>query len=93
MDGSKVVLALIGNKWLSVQDEHGRRRLDSTDDWVRHEVALALEVENRLIPVLVDGAPPVAPEAIDNPPRSPRCLLSRRWSSGERIGRATSRAS
>ena len=32
VDRSKVVLAVIGPNWLTVQDSHGRRRLDNEND-------------------------------------------------------------
>jgi len=40
-----VLLALIGDKWLGMVDEHGERRLDDPDDFVRLEIAAALERE------------------------------------------------
>jgi hypothetical protein len=51
-----VLLALIGNSWLTVTDEKGRRRLDDPDDFVRLEIEAALSRNVRVIPVLVDGA-------------------------------------
>src|SRR3954469_24968280 len=33
-----VLLALIGDKWLGMVDEHGERRLDDPDDFVRLEI-------------------------------------------------------
>ena len=53
---SDVVIALIGPRWLTAADEHGRR-IDRADDFVRHELAAALRLGKRLIPVLVGGAP------------------------------------
>src|SRR5262249_35606022 len=53
---SKVVLALIGKHWLNSEDEHGRRRLDKSDDVVRMEIAAALESNARVIPLLVGNA-------------------------------------
>jgi len=60
--GAKVVLVLIGKKWLTVQNDYGRRRLDIPGDWVRHEVEEALAIPGRVLPVLVDDAaqPPAA---------------------------------
>jgi hypothetical protein len=51
-----VLLALIRGEWLTVTDEHGRRRLDDPDDFVRLELEAALARNIRVIPVLVDGA-------------------------------------
>ena len=51
-----VLLALIGDAWLSITDAHGRRRLDDLDDFVRLEIEAALSRGVRVIPVLVDGA-------------------------------------
>jgi hypothetical protein len=51
-----VLLALIGDQWLTITDAHGRRRLDDPDDFVRLEIEAALARNVRVIPVLVDGA-------------------------------------
>jgi hypothetical protein len=52
------VLAIIGPRWLTLTDEHGRPRIENPDDPLREELEFALEAEAqiRLIPVLVDGA-------------------------------------
>jgi hypothetical protein len=51
-----VLLALIGDEWLTVTDEDGRRRLDDPADFVRVEIEAALARAVRVIPILVDGA-------------------------------------
>jgi hypothetical protein len=51
-----VLLALIGEEWLTITDEHGHRRLDNRDDFVRLEIEAALTRQVRVIPILVDGA-------------------------------------
>ena len=51
-----VLLAVIGERWLTSTGENGRRRLDMTNDFVRLEIAKALERGVRVIPVLVGGA-------------------------------------
>jgi flagellar biosynthesis GTPase FlhF len=53
---SDVVLAIIGSRWLTAQDESGTRRLDDPEDFVRVEIARALKRDIAVIPVLVDGA-------------------------------------
>src|SRR6266498_3014482 len=64
-----VFLSIIGQRWLMVQDEAGRRRLDNPKDWVRQETEMALQRGKNclLIPTLVDGAPLPRPEFL---PRS-----------------------
>jgi hypothetical protein len=61
-----VLLALIGDRWLTITGEDGRRRLDDPDDFVRLEVEAALTRDVRVIPVLIDGAR--MPEAAELPP-------------------------
>ncbi|MFK8017243.1 MAG: SUMF1/EgtB/PvdO family nonheme iron enzyme, partial [Gammaproteobacteria bacterium] len=66
-----VVLALMGPNWLTASDEYGRRKVDDPEDWVRREIAIALNDDNCLvIPVFLDGLekmPPakVLPDEID----------------------------
>jgi YVTN family beta-propeller protein len=61
-----VLLALIGDEWLTVTDDQGRRRLDDPDDYVRVEIEAALTRDVRVIPILVDGA--TMPRAEELPP-------------------------
>jgi TIR domain len=56
---SKLLVLLIGPRWLDVYDDQGRRR-DGKDDWVAKEVGIALEHEIQVLPVLVDYADPWA---------------------------------
>jgi len=39
----KILLALIGPRWLDARDDAGNRRLDDPNDWVRLEIARALK--------------------------------------------------
>jgi hypothetical protein len=52
----RVLLAVIGKRWLDAVDEDGRRRLDDPEDFVRLEIEGALQRNVRIIPILVDGA-------------------------------------
>jgi hypothetical protein len=60
-----VLIAIIGNNWLTSKDDHGDRRLDNPEDFVHMEIATALKREIRVIPVLVDGA--LMPRSTDLP--------------------------
>jgi len=61
-----VLLALIGDRWLTITDQDGRRRLDNPDDFVRLEIEAALTRNIRVIPILVEGAR--MPHADELPP-------------------------
>ncbi|MEN0078440.1 MAG: TIR domain-containing protein [Pseudomonadota bacterium] len=50
-----MLLAVIGRDWLTIADEAGNRRLDDPNDFVRLEIAAALERDIRVVPVLLDG--------------------------------------
>jgi hypothetical protein len=66
VDASQVMLALIGPEWENERDEFGRRRIDNPDDWVAHEIAVGLQRNIVVIPVLIDGAR--MPDREDLPP-------------------------
>ena len=51
-----VLLALIGEQWLTITDAQGQRRLNDPDDFVRLEIEAALTRDVRIIPILIDGA-------------------------------------
>jgi len=62
-----VVLAVIGKGWLDARDSTGARRLDDPDDFVRIEIASALEQGKRVIPVLVGEAQMPGPDELPEP--------------------------
>src|SRR4051794_20347520 len=51
---SSVLLVLIGPQWLAA-DRNGRRRLHEPNDPVRVEIETALQLDVRVIPLLLDG--------------------------------------
>ena len=52
-----VMLAVIGQRWLSATDKPGRRRLDMSGDFVRREIAESLRRPGvGVFPLLVNGA-------------------------------------
>jgi len=51
-----VLLAMIGPQWLDSVDELGKRRLEDEDDYLRLEIASALQRDIPVVPVLVRGA-------------------------------------
>lgn len=51
---SVVLLAVIGEKWLTIQDKNGNRRLDDKEDKLVYEIKIALEMGIAVIPVLID---------------------------------------
>jgi hypothetical protein len=56
VESCQVLVAVIGREWLDIRDDQGQRRLDDPNDWVRLEVATALQRDIVVIPVLVEGA-------------------------------------
>lgn len=61
----RVVLVVIGRRWVDARDEEGKRRLEASSDFVRIEVAAALERGVPVVPLLVQGA--TMPDARDLP--------------------------
>jgi hypothetical protein len=59
-----VLLALIGEEWLTISDAKGRRRLDDSHDVHRREIEAALARKLPVIPMLVEAAQPLAVEAL-----------------------------
>ena len=66
VESCDVLLALIGDRWLTITGPDGRRRLDAPEDFVRLEIETALTRDVRVIPILVAGAK--MPDAADLPP-------------------------
>ena len=52
----EMLLAVIGRNWLDARDERGNRRLENPNDFVRVEIAAALQRNIPVVPILVDGA-------------------------------------
>jgi len=65
-----VLLALMGDQWLTIADEHGNRRIDNVADWVRLEIEAALRRGIPVVPVLVGTAsmpdPSQLPHALEH---------------------------
>ena len=59
---SVALIAVIGPAWATAADEHGRRRLDIPEDFVRVEIRTALARKIRIIPVLIGNAEMVEDE-------------------------------
>jgi hypothetical protein len=52
-----VLVAMIGPNWLNVRDKDGRRRLDDPNDFVRLEIAAALQQDIAVVPILLEDTP------------------------------------
>ena len=50
------LVTVIGPRWPASSDDNSRRRIDDENDYVRHELAVALKEKIRIIPVLVGRA-------------------------------------
>jgi TIR domain len=57
VEGCAALIALIAPDWLDVAGADGGRRLDDPDDFVRQEIALALERGKKVIPLLFEDTP------------------------------------
>ena len=64
----RVVLVVIGPRWIDASGDDGARRLDDPQDYLRMEIAAALQRNSALvIPVLVAGADMPAPGQLPEP--------------------------
>lgn len=73
---SRVLLVLIGRRWLALTDRSGSRRIDRADDYVRQEIEAALQSGLRIIPVLLNDA---SLPAADELPASLHGLVTRQF--------------
>lgn len=61
---SGAIIVLIGDRWLSVKNKDGQRRLDDPGDYVVREIAAALDSSVTVVPVLIGDAPMPRPEEL-----------------------------
>lgn len=59
----KIFIAIIGKNWL-INPSNNKRRLDDTNDFVRIEIATALQEDLLVIPVLIQGATMPLPQEL-----------------------------
>jgi hypothetical protein len=82
----RLLIAVLGPRWATVQDADGRRRLDDPADFIRVEIEAGLRREDvRVVPVLVHGArmpraEELPPELADLARRNALELSDARWS-------------
>lgn len=62
-----VLLALVGQRWLSVAPDSGRRRIDDPADFVRIEIEAAIRRDIPVVPVLIDNAPMPSADELPEP--------------------------
>ncbi|MBL7713192.1 MAG: toll/interleukin-1 receptor domain-containing protein [Chitinophagaceae bacterium] len=56
LDSSDVMLVIIGPDWMAYNSERNTYRINEKNDWVRLEIATALQRNIRVVPVLLEGA-------------------------------------
>lgn len=64
VSGCGVLLAMVGPTWATIAHPDGTRRLDDPNDFVRLEIAAALERDIAVIPVLVHDAKMPRPDQL-----------------------------
>ncbi|MEM7199626.1 MAG: SUMF1/EgtB/PvdO family nonheme iron enzyme [Planctomycetota bacterium] len=79
---SVAVLVVVSRHWLMAHDEWGRRRIDDPRDWCHRELALALELELPLFPIL-DGGPMPPAEAFPRPLRGLAAVQGIEWNDND----------
>jgi len=55
LDKSSIFLLLVDKNWLQLQNEKGEKKLFSKNDFVRNEIAMAIEKNLEIIPVLFEN--------------------------------------
>ncbi len=74
---AKVLLAVIGPRWLAATDADGGSRLTRPDDWVRREIAEAFRHGVRVVPLLLDAELPAERDLPAEIGRLARCQYVR----------------
>jgi hypothetical protein len=75
-----VLPAVIGPTWLDARDGNGNRRLDNPIDFMRMEIAAALQRNVPVISTLLDGAPvPKAGQQLKIQSSNTRAIASKLW--------------
>ncbi|MBK8922721.1 MAG: toll/interleukin-1 receptor domain-containing protein [Saprospirales bacterium] len=67
LESAVLVLAVIGDKWLTLHDAKKRRRIDGEDDWVRKELEVALRHGKTIIPIYIEPAERLEEENFNHP--------------------------
>ena len=67
MASSSALVAVIGRDWLTEADSSGRPRIQNPGDWVRAEIAAAIQMKKVVIPVFVEGAAPPSADDLPEP--------------------------
>jgi pterin-4a-carbinolamine dehydratase len=65
LENATVLVVIIGQDWLKACDQYARRKIDHPDDWVRQEIARAIERGIVIVPVVLDNAQVPPTEALD----------------------------
>jgi TIR domain-containing protein len=55
--GSRLMIAVIGPRWLTARHADGGRALDNEQDWIRRELLEAKKADVRVVPVLIGKTP------------------------------------
>ena len=60
------MVVVIGEQWLSLQNDEGKQRLFEEEDFIRYEIERALHRNKPILPLLLDGTP--MPKVEELPP-------------------------